>query len=189
MRSLGLQAKAMAMTTLCFMPPENWWGYSLSLWRGIPTSSSISPAFSMASSFFSFSWIMMDSAICSPTVKTGFRAVIGSWKIIEISFPLTSSRLVMDMVLMSCPSISSLSHSTTPGGSGTRRSIARAVVVFPAPVSPTRPNVFLYPSFRLIPLTAYTMPSSVSNLTLRFSIFRISFSSLMFLSFSSIFSS
>jgi hypothetical protein len=26
--SFGLQASAMAMTTRCFMPPENWCGYS-----------------------------------------------------------------------------------------------------------------------------------------------------------------
>ena len=26
MRSWGVQARAMAMTTRCFMPPENWWG-------------------------------------------------------------------------------------------------------------------------------------------------------------------
>ena len=32
----------MAMTTLCFMPPENWWGYSFPRSRGMPTASSIS---------------------------------------------------------------------------------------------------------------------------------------------------
>ena len=26
--SSGEQAMLMAMTTRCFMPPENWWGYS-----------------------------------------------------------------------------------------------------------------------------------------------------------------
>ncbi len=33
------------------------------------------------------SWSRTASAICSPTVNTGFSEVIGSWKIIEISLP------------------------------------------------------------------------------------------------------
>ncbi len=43
-RSLGLQARAMAIPTRCFMPPENWWGYSVARSPGMPTISSISLA-------------------------------------------------------------------------------------------------------------------------------------------------
>ena len=58
-----------------------------------------------------------------------------------------------------------------PGGFGISLIIPKAVVVFPAPVSPTNPNVS--PSFKskLIPFTAFTTPSSVVYSILRFFIF------------------
>ena len=93
-----------------------------------------------ASVMETFSWRWMLSAIWSPTVKTGFRAVMGSWKIMETSLPRTFSSSLVCMVRMSQPFSSSLSHCTTPGGFGTSRRMDRAVVVFPAPVSPTRPR-------------------------------------------------
>ena len=78
----------MAMTTRCFMPPENWWGYSPARLAGMPTTSSICSARSMASFLLSSgSWMRMVSAICWPTVSTGFRAVMGSWKIMATSMP------------------------------------------------------------------------------------------------------
>ena len=43
-----MQANAIAMTTRCFMPPENWWGYSTPRSDRIPTSSRISLAFAVA---------------------------------------------------------------------------------------------------------------------------------------------
>jgi hypothetical protein len=51
--------------------------------------------------------------------------------------------------------------STLPVLEGRSRRIDRAVVVFPAPVSPTRPIVLPFPILRSIPLTASTVSRSV----------------------------
>ncbi len=45
---------------------------------------------------------------------------------------------------------------------GSNRRMLNAVVVFPAPVSPTSPSVSPFLSVKLIPLTAYIVSSSVS---------------------------
>ena len=50
----------------------------------MPTRSSISAALSIASFFFIPWWSMTASAIWKPMVNTGFKLVIGSWKIIEM---------------------------------------------------------------------------------------------------------
>ncbi len=85
-RIFGLHESAMAIIARCRMPPESWWGYSRTLWRGrgMPTRSSISAALSIASFFFIPWWSMTASAIWKPMVNTGFKLVIGSWKIIEM---------------------------------------------------------------------------------------------------------
>ena len=83
----------------------------------------------------------MASAICSPTVKTGFSEVMGSWKIIEISLPRIfricaggkSSRFLP--LYMIRPSV------MRPGGVGIRRMIDSAVTLLPQPDSPTTPSV------------------------------------------------
>ena len=116
-----------------------------------------------------FSWMLILSAIWSPTVNTGFRAVMGSWKIMDTSLPRTFSSSLALMLRISWPLTSSLSQSTTPGGSGTSRRMDRAVVVLPAPVSPTRPMALPFSMRRSRPLTALTTPSSVANRTDRFS--------------------
>ena len=71
------------------MPPESWWGYSFTRRSafGMCTSLSMSTVLSMAARRPSPSCSRKASAICSPQVKTGLRDVMGSWKIIEISFP------------------------------------------------------------------------------------------------------
>ena len=55
---------------------------------------------------------------------------------------------------------------------GSSRMIASAVVVLPAPVSPTRPNVSPLFIDRLMPLTALTTSSSVTYSMRRFSMER-----------------
>ena len=54
---------------------------------GIPTSSSISTDRSKAALLETRSCTRTDSVICMPMVKTGFSEVMGSWKIMLISFP------------------------------------------------------------------------------------------------------
>ena len=81
------------------------------------------------------------STIWSPTVKTGFSEVIGSWKIIEISLPRmrahlgarrASSRFVPSEAGSRPPTM-------RPGGLGMRRRIESAVTHLPQPDSPTSP--------------------------------------------------
>ena len=104
----------------------------------------------------------MLAAICSPTVITGFSAVMGSWKIMEMSLPRTFSSWRFDILSISWPQTRISPFLMTPGGDWIRLRIDSAVEVLPAPVSPTRPSV--WPFFRLkeIPLTASTVSSSSS---------------------------
>ena len=56
----------MAMTTRCFMPPENWWGYSFLREAGIPTISRTSPtrwSIRSCAGFRSVLWYKIASAI------------------------------------------------------------------------------------------------------------------------------
>ena len=72
---------------------------------------------------------------------TGFNAVIGSWKIMVICFPRIPCISFSDIFRMSFPFKRISPPFTTAGGTGRIPKIARAMVVFPAPVSPTSPRV------------------------------------------------
>jgi hypothetical protein len=103
------------------------------------------------------------SAICLPTFMTGFRLVMGSWKIIAMSLPRTariSSSLIVRRSLS--PSISEPS-TTLPGGSGMSRISDMAATVLPEPDSPTMPMVSPRSSVKLTPLTALTTPAWVKK--------------------------
>ena len=91
-RTLGLHERPIAIMARWRMPPENWCGYSLTTLSGLamPTSRSTCTVFSWASPLERFWWMRIASRIWLPTVKTGFRLVIGSWKIMAISLPLIS---------------------------------------------------------------------------------------------------
>ena len=90
--SFGLQASAIAIITRCRIPPESWCGYSRTrrCGAGMPTSTSMSVAFCSASRADNPWCSCSVSPICFPTVSTGLRLVIGSWKIIEMSLPRMS---------------------------------------------------------------------------------------------------
>ncbi len=68
-------------------------------------------------------------------------AVMRSWNIMATSLPLIFSSSDALIFSTSSPSRYISPLLITPSGFGTRLSIARAVVVFPAPVSPTSPRV------------------------------------------------
>ena len=90
-RTSGLQLIAMAIIARWRMPPENsngYWSTRLSA-SGMPTRASRSAAICHASLLPLSWWSMIASAICLPTFMTGFRLVIGSWKIIAMSLPRT----------------------------------------------------------------------------------------------------
>ena len=106
---------------------------------------------------------MTASAICLPTFMTGFRLVIGSWKIIAMSLPRTCRISASLSVRRSrSPSISEPS-TTLPGGSGMRRISDMAATVLPEPDSPTMPMVSPRSSVKLTPLTAFTTPACVKK--------------------------
>ena len=95
---------------------------------------------SRASSSSIFRWARMVSTICSSIVRTGFRLVIGSWKIIAISLPRISRISLSGSADRSRPSNRTLPPSIRPAGFGSSRMIARLVTLLPQPDSPTRPS-------------------------------------------------
>src|ERR1700733_3342323 len=105
----------------------------------MPVLRIMSMARSMAADLLSPRWRRGDSAICSPTRITGFRADIGSWKIIAISRPARRRRNLAGMPCRSWPRYWTDPDSTlTPAGS--RFAIARSVRDLPEPDSPTMPK-------------------------------------------------
>ena len=157
------------------MPPENWCGYSPARSRSMPTVSSISPAFCQASFFEQCSCRRIISQIWSPTVFTGSREVIGSWKIMAISSPRMARISRSLSVKRSLPLKYTFPLSTLAGGFGRIRRILSAVVVLPAPVSPTKPSASPSPTCRSRSLTAWTRRLPERYSTVRFSILKKSF--------------
>ena len=164
-RMSGLQLIAMAIMARWRMPPENsngYWSTRLGA-SGMPTRASRSMAIFHASRL-DLSWCsVMASPICLPIFMTGFRLVMGSWKIIAMSLPRTS-RISSSLMVRRLRSPSMSEPSTTlPGGSGMRRMSERAATVLPEPDSPTMPMVSLRSSVKLTPLTALTTPAWVKK--------------------------
>ncbi|MNK87097.1 hypothetical protein D3C87_1070260 [compost metagenome] len=144
------------------MPPESWCGYSFTRrsGSGICTRRSISTARCSASARLAFWCSCTVSAICRPTVSTGFSEVIGSWKIIEMRLP----RICRISRSLSC--IRSVPRRRTapmwrPGGVGTSRRIESAVTLLPQPDSPTTPSVRPARTVYDTPSTERTVPASV----------------------------
>ena len=126
----------------------------------MPTSLSISTAWSHASLSLTFLWSLTCSAIWSPTENTGFRLVSGSWKIIAISLPRIRRISPSGSDSTSRPSNQiSLPSPISAGGMSSRRMIVIAVTLLPDPDSPTIPSVCPRPSEKLTPSTAGTVPS------------------------------
>ena len=82
----------------------------------------------------------------------GSSAVIGSWKIIEISLPRSSRYAPSDSPTSSRPS--SLMEPVTRADSGSSPRIARMVTDLPEPDCPMMPSRSLSPSVNDTPLTA-----------------------------------
>src|SRR5881628_2044760 len=159
--SFGLHARAIAIITRCRMPPENSCGKSRRRSRLIPTSSKSSPTRSIASSSSTFSWRMIGSAICWPMFRTGFREFIAPWKMIEMSFQRTF-RIRMSEALMRSRPRNTIEPEMILPLYGRRRIRARAVVVFPHPLSPARPRASPSSRSNETPSTACTGPDSVA---------------------------
>ena len=101
--------------------------------------------------------------ICVPIVSVGFSDVIGSWKIIAISWPRTSSSCFSLSVVRSRPSNMIEPATIFAGGFGIRPMIESAVTDLPQPDSPTIPSVLPCSTAKLTPSTARTTPSRVKK--------------------------
>ena len=167
----------MAIITRWRMPPESWWGYSSSrrLASAMRTRSSISPARSRAARHGTPRWRTTFSAICVPTVSTGLRLVIGSWKIIEMRWPRRRFIASSLSAVSSSPSKRIEPEAMRPVSLGIRRRMDSAVTDLPQPDSPTMPSVSPRASSNDTPSTARTTPSSVSNWVCRSRTSRIAF--------------
>src|SRR3954447_16734015 len=134
----------------------------------MPTRASMSMARSRATFLFVPGWCTRyASTICDPTVKYGCMALSGSWKIMAI-LPPRSFRTCSSVAVTSSWSSSQISPVTLALlRARCRPSIASEVTLLPEPDSPTMPSVLPFSSEKVEPLTAWTMPSSVSNRTLR----------------------
>src|SRR6266699_3100975 len=103
---------------------------------------------------------MIGSAIWSPIRLTGFRAFIAPWKMIEISFHRMPRIESSESFTRFLPR-NRIEPRTMRPLYGRRRMSARAVVVFPHPLSPAKPSAS--PSSRAndMPSTACTVPFCV----------------------------
>jgi hypothetical protein len=130
---------------------------------GMPTDSSIATARAQAALAEVRSWTRTTSAIWSPTLNTGFSAVIGSWKIMAMRRPRTARSSRSGRPSRSRPSNStSLPASMRPGGRMSR-STESAVTDLPHPLSPTMPSVSPGSTSKETPSTERATPASVWN--------------------------
>ena len=104
----------------------------------------------------------MTSVIWLPIVYTGLRLVIGSWNIIETSFPriFLNSFSVISSIL--CP-LKRIVPPTSLPGYAVRPIIEYAVTDFPEPDSPTIPRTSPSSIEKETPLRAFTSPAGVKN--------------------------
>ena len=155
----------MAIMTRWRMPPESWCGYSSSrrLASAMRTRSSISNDRSRAARHDTPIWRTTFSAICVPTVSTGLRLVIGSWKIMEMRWPRRPFIASSPSVVSSSPSNLIEPAAMRPVSGGIRRRIESAVTDLPQPDSPTMPSVSPRARSNDTPSTARTTPSRVLN--------------------------
>ncbi len=172
-RSFGSEESAIAIITRWRMPPDIWCGWSLTRRsaEGIPTSCISSTARTRASFRPSPWWSRTASAIWLPTVKTGFREVIGSWKIIEMSLPRIFASSFSSSLARSRPSKTIFESGEIRPGASTSRITESAVTDLPLPDSPTTASVPPCAISKSIPSTARSMPFCVANHVLRFSTF------------------
>ena len=163
-RISGSQASAMAIITRWRIPPDNSCGYCFRRFSGslTPTKVSISIARSLACSLLRSVWSRIASISWFPMVNTGFKLVIGSWKIMEHFFPRNPCICFLFHLVISSP-LYNTSPLTIFPVSARICIMEYAVTLFPEPLSPTIPSVFPASRLKETPFTAFTSPESVKN--------------------------
>ena len=138
MSSAGLQQRAMAIMARWRIPPDRVWGYFFitACASGIPTLARIDSARAAASSLDKCRCLRMLSVIWLPTVNTGFKEVIGSWKIMVMRFPRMSSSSFSVISRRFLPSNRTEPSMTAPPLPN-KPIIDSEVTLFPQPDSPT----------------------------------------------------
>src|SRR6266508_4114593 len=161
MSSLGSHDNAIAIITRWRMPPDSSCGYCLTRRSGllIPTARIDSIALSQAAFLDSLWCWMTASEIWSPTVNTGLRLVIGSWKIMAMSLPRTWRIASSESSSRLRPSNRISPVGISAGGMSSRRMIESDVTLLPQPDAPTMPRVSPGGIEKLTPSTARTTPS------------------------------
>ena len=91
-------------------------------------------------------------------VKTGFRAAVGSWKIMAMPRPRTWRRARWLIFSTSWPLKRMEPPRIWAGGMGSTRSTAFTVLVLPQPVSPTRPTFSPGCTCSSTPLSTFSAP-------------------------------
>ena len=163
----------MAIITRWRMPPESWCGWrpSTRFASGMRTISSMRSASAWAAARLMPWCRRIDSAICSPTVKTGLSEVIGSWKIMAISAP----RMLRMVALSACARSSDwplrrrncmLPLAILPPPCSIRRMMASEDTDLPEPDSPTMARVSPWLTWKDRSRTASTVRSEVAKRTL-----------------------
>ena len=134
----------------------------------MPTRSSSSAARSFASLLAPCSkCVSSASRIWRPIVSTGFRLVIGSWKIIAISRPRIPRSSSSESWSRSRPPKSAVPVGDAARARAGSRAARATVTLLPQPDSPTIPSVSPGAMSNEIPLTAWIVPREVQNSTRR----------------------
>src|SRR3954469_21490499 len=134
----------------------------------MPTRASMSMARSRACFLEAPLWCTRyASTICAPTVKYGCIALSGSWKIMAILPPRSCRTSSSDARIISSSSTQISPLTLALLRVRCRPRTASEVTLLPEPDSPTMPSVLPFSRAKVEPVTAWTMPSSVSNRTLR----------------------
>ncbi len=157
----------MAIIARWRMPPENSCGYCAARrsGKGTATRARSSTARFMAwRSLIWRSWMRIISVIWAPTVSTGFRAVIGSWKIIAMRLP-RRRRSASGRPRYSSPSSFTEPVTVTPGP--VSPIAASIVTLLPEPDSPTTARTSPRSTERSTPLTASRPPAGPGKTTRR----------------------
>ena len=137
----GSPASAIASMTRCFIPPENWWGYSSMrcAGSGISTASSNSTTLFFCALPERFLCCASVSPTCFATVRAGLSEVCGSWNIMAIRLPLKLRIFFFGRARRSMPL-----NTTAPLISAVRGNnlvILSAVTDLPLPDSPSSAKV------------------------------------------------
>ena len=142
--SFGLQASAIAIITRWRMPPDSWCGYSRDapLRLGDADQAQHLDGARFVGLARSRPWCSRSvSPICRPTVSTGLRLVIGSWKIMRDVVAADVAHLALgELQQVACPGSGS-SRRSCRAARGSAAGSTSAVTDLPQPDSPTIASV------------------------------------------------